>query len=89
MSVLSLLQLVNIRLRSDVALQSHGRVMLDPVIYDQLQPNNSLVPRIYKPMRREVLTAEHKMMLNPVLYGFSLGDKTWGKFVSTTSTDCY
>jgi hypothetical protein len=63
--------------------------MLDPVIYDQLQPNNSLVPRIYKPMRREVLTAEHKMMLNPVLYGFSLGDKTWGKFVSTTSTDCY
>ena len=67
--------------------------MLDPVIYDQLQPNNSLVPRIFKPMRREVLTAEHKMMRNPVLYGFSLGDKTWGKFVPllrpiATNTNC-
>jgi hypothetical protein len=58
---------------------SHGRVMLDPVTFDRLEPNNSLVPRVYKPMRREILTAEHKMMLNPVLYGFSLGDKTWGK----------
>lgn len=55
--------------------------MLDPVTFDQLQPNNKLVPRIYRPIRREVLTAEHKMLLNPVLYGFSLGDKQWGMFV--------
>ncbi|KAH9220381.1 hypothetical protein DL95DRAFT_329576 [Leptodontidium sp. 2 PMI_412] len=66
---------------------SHGRVMLDPVIFDQLQPNNTLVPRVFKPMRREVLTAEHKIMLNPVLYGFSLGDKTWGAFAVSSLED--
>ncbi|KAK3901434.1 P-loop containing nucleoside triphosphate hydrolase [Staphylotrichum tortipilum] len=59
---------------------SHGRVMLDPQTMAQLRPLSQLIPSISVPMSVEKLTDDDKMMLNPVLYGFSLGDKTWGAF---------
>ncbi|KAF4461135.1 P-loop containing nucleoside triphosphate hydrolase [Fusarium albosuccineum] len=59
---------------------SHGRVMIDPVTLEEIQPRNLLVPVIRKPLLIDNLTSEQKLLLNPVLYGFSLGDKTWGAF---------
>lgn len=33
-------------------------------------------------LQDEDMTEERKLLLNPLLYGFSLGDKTWGKYMS-------
>ncbi|KAK3358144.1 P-loop containing nucleoside triphosphate hydrolase protein [Lasiosphaeria hispida] len=63
-----------------IAFNSHGRVMLDPVAYDMFYPNNKLTPVMDTPVTASNLTEEQKMLLNPVLYGFSLGDKIWGAF---------
>ncbi|TDZ32480.1 26S proteasome regulatory subunit 4 [Colletotrichum spinosum] len=64
-----------------VKFNSHGRVMLDPATLTHLRPmNNNLVPRIQTQMRRKDLTDEEILMVNPLLYGFSFGDKTWGAF---------
>ncbi len=53
--------------------------MLDPVTFNQTRPNNSLIPpRIMQTLSGE-LSEEQKLLLKPVLYGFSLGDKAWGK----------
>ncbi|KIL83582.1 hypothetical protein FAVG1_13202 [Fusarium avenaceum] len=59
---------------------SHGRVMIDPVVFDQTMPNNGIVPRIRKPLSEARLTDEQKLLINPLAYGFSLGDKIWGAF---------
>ena len=50
--------------------------MLDPVLLGEIRPNNSTLPDILKPLSE--LTDEQKLLLKPVLYGFSLGDKIWG-----------
>ncbi|KAK0715826.1 P-loop containing nucleoside triphosphate hydrolase protein, partial [Lasiosphaeris hirsuta] len=39
------------------------------------------------PVRTEDFTDEHKMLLNPTLYGFSLGDKIWGAFAVSNLED--
>ncbi|KAK7705528.1 hypothetical protein SLS64_007895 [Diaporthe eres] len=64
---------------------SHGRVVLDPVTFDQVRPNNRLVPRIA--LSVSDFTDEHKLLVDPVLYGFSLGDKIWGGFAVSSMTD--
>ncbi|KFY42027.1 hypothetical protein V495_04682 [Pseudogymnoascus sp. VKM F-4514 (FW-929)] len=63
-----------------IKFNSHGRVMLDPKIFAQVLPNNDHVPTIRNTLRRENVTDEHRLMMNPVVYGFSLGDKMWGSF---------
>ncbi|KAI1105317.1 P-loop containing nucleoside triphosphate hydrolase protein [Jackrogersella minutella] len=69
---------------------SHGRVMLDPLTLDRINPTNSIVPVISTSLGLAKMTLEHKMLLRPVLYGFSLGDKTWGAFaVSRLSDVCW
>jgi hypothetical protein len=60
-------------------MQSHGRVMLDPLMYDKVCPDHSLIPSIGRSIKRKDLTVDHKLILTSVLYGFSLGDKTWGE----------
>ncbi|KAL2274182.1 hypothetical protein FJTKL_03589 [Diaporthe vaccinii] len=64
---------------------SHGRVVLDPVTFDQVRPNNSLVPRIA--LSLSDFTDEHKLLVDPVLYGFSLRNKIWGGFAVSSLTD--
>lgn len=61
--------------------------MLDPKIFDQVLPNNDHVPVIRNRLRRENMTDEHRLMMNPVVYGFSLGDKMWGSFAVTHLKD--
>jgi hypothetical protein len=53
--------------------------MLDPATLESIKPNNRLVPYIKEPIIKEYLTEDQKLLVNPQLYGFSLGDKTWGK----------
>ena len=54
--------------------------MLDPEIFDKLSPENEYitVPSV-KPLNKDKLTEEQIMTVNTLLYGFSLGDKLWGK----------
>ncbi|KAI0424044.1 P-loop containing nucleoside triphosphate hydrolase protein [Xylaria sp. FL1042] len=59
---------------------SHGRVMIDPVTLNKSVPNNTIVPVIRTPLIEEKLTPDQKVLLNPLMYGFSLGDKIWGAF---------
>lgn len=52
--------------------------MLDPVTFARVRPTNYIVPAISQLNQPGKLTAEDKILLCPVLYGFSLGDKKWG-----------
>ena len=54
--------------------------MLDPISYKRFCPNSVLTPVVSAPVDPSDLTEEQKMLLSPLLYGFSLGDKTWGAF---------
>ncbi|KAJ4859741.1 ATPase family associated with various cellular activities (AAA) domain-containing protein [Trichoderma breve] len=60
---------------------SHGRIVLDPTTLNRVQPNSRLIPHIVQSLSD--LTDDQKLLVNPVLYGFSLGDKMWGAFAVT------
>jgi hypothetical protein len=62
-----------------VKFNSHGRVMLDPVSLLQTQPESGLRPGKFRPLRRGELNDDLRLTMSPKLYGFSLGDKTWGE----------
>lgn len=57
--------------------------MIDPVTFDGTVPKNELVPGIRTPLVPDQLTPDQKALLNPLLYGFSLGDKIWGTKLTT------
>lgn len=54
--------------------------MLDPAAFDLFQPNNKIVPTVNNPISTDEVTDDQKILMNPTLYGFSLGDKIWGAF---------
>ncbi|KAI9741267.1 MAG: hypothetical protein M1834_002983 [Cirrosporium novae-zelandiae] len=60
--------------------RSHGRVMLDPLMYDKMVPNNKFVPKSIRRLKASSLSEISLMILNSTVYGFSLGDKIWGAF---------
>ncbi|QYS99756.1 AAA family ATPase [Trichoderma simmonsii] len=64
---------------------SHGRIVLDPITLYRVQPNSRLIPQIFQSLSD--LTDDQKLLVNPVLYGFSLGDKMWGAFAVTLLHD--
>ncbi|KAJ4002769.1 hypothetical protein NW766_012699 [Fusarium irregulare] len=43
-------------------------------------PINIIVPFVREHLAEASLTNEQKLLINPLAYGFSLGDKTWGAF---------
>lgn len=54
--------------------------MLDPEIFDRLNPENeSIETPMVRPLNKNKLTDEQIMTVNTLLYGYSLGDKIWGK----------
>lgn len=53
--------------------------MLDAKIFDEVLPNNEHVPAIYKKLNRNDLTQKYRLRMSLILYGFSFGDKMWGK----------
>lgn len=59
---------------------SHGRVMIDPVAFNKIRPNNTMIPSIRKPIDETSLTDVQKLLVNPLAYGFCFGDKIWGAF---------
>lgn len=66
---------------------SHGRVMIDPIAYKEMVPNTKIVPNIHTPLDKSVLDETHKILMNPLAYGFNFGDKTWGAFAISKLTD--
>ena len=58
----------------------HGRVMIDHAVYNQIVPENQMVSNILSIIPVENLTEDQILTLPSMLYGFSLGDKTWGGF---------
>ena len=58
----------------------HGRVIIDHAVYDQIVPENEMVSKISGAIPLEALTDDQILTLPSMLYGFSLGDKTWGGF---------
>ncbi|KAL6821724.1 P-loop containing nucleoside triphosphate hydrolase protein [Trichoderma sp. SZMC 28015] len=68
-----------------VKFNSHGRIVLDPITLSRVQPNSRLIPHIVQSLSN--LTDDQKLLVNPVLYGFSLGDKMWGAFAVTLLHD--
>lgn len=51
--------------------------MLDPETWKKTDPNNRAVPSLQKISQRSVEEDEEKIMLvNSMVYGYSLGDKT-------------
>jgi hypothetical protein len=54
--------------------------MLDPAAFDMFHPNNKIVPWVNIPISTDEVTDDQKILMNPILYGFSLGDKIWGAF---------
>ena len=65
-----------------VKFNSHGRVMLDPETLESTEPSNRLVLGGMEAIKIKDLTDERIMTISPKLYGFSLGDKVWGKSAS-------
>jgi len=61
--------------------------MLDPAGFSKFNPDSTLEPQIFTPIAIKDITEEHKMLLNPMLYGFTLGDKTWGGFAVSKIRD--
>lgn len=61
-----------------VKFNSHGRVMLDPVTLVETVPSNGLMRDSMESIKTTNLSDEQIMTISPKLYGFSLGDKTWG-----------
>jgi len=61
-----------------VKFNSHGRVMIDPVTLVDINPSNELLPDYMESIKTTNLSQEQIMTISPKLYGFSLGDKTWG-----------
>ena len=59
---------------------SHGRVMLDPALYEVVDPTNYMTPVIERVVQLEDVRDEDKILMHSMLYGFSLGDKVWGGF---------
>ncbi|KAG6357689.1 hypothetical protein INS49_013568 [Diaporthe citri] len=64
-----------------------GRIMIDAAGYERLEPVNSIVPRIRNAVDTKSASAAEKMLLNPILYGFSFDDKTWGAFAESSIYD--
>lgn len=58
----------------------HGRVIIDHAVYDQIVPSNQMIARLLMTISKEALTEDQILTLPSMLYGFSLGDKTWGGF---------
>ena len=67
--------------------------MVDPEIFDKLVPfNEYIVVPVVRPLNEHKLTDEQVMTVSTLLFGFSLGDKIWGKpssfcFVLTAGTE--
>ena len=54
--------------------------MVDPEIFDKLVPfNEHIVVPVVRPLNEHKLTDEQVMTVSTLLFGFSLGDKIWGK----------
>ena len=67
--------------RADVLLtQTRGRVMIDPVAFRIFEPNCSLNLIITETLDRCKLTDDQYMICSPILLGFSLGSKIWGRY---------
>ncbi len=66
-----------------VKFNSHGRVMLDPVSLIRTQPDTKLRTGRFTAIKQSAITEELRMTMSPKLYGFSLGDKTWGMCAET------
>ncbi|KZZ95306.1 ATPase, AAA-type, core [Moelleriella libera RCEF 2490] len=64
---------------------SQGRVVIDQATYQKLEPNSYAGPKISD--RLEELTDEEKLTVNPVLIGFCLHSKTWGRFAISCLSD--
>ena len=64
-----------------VKFNSHGRVMLDPVTLGDTEPSNGLLSDSMESINTTNLSDEQIMTVSPKLYGFSLGDKTWGMLI--------
>lgn len=52
--------------------------MLDLVSLHQTQPESGLRKGHVTAIKAKDMTDEMRMTMSPQLYGFSLGDKTWG-----------
>ena len=54
--------------------------MLDPEIFEKLVPENlEIVVQQVRPLNKDKATDEQIMTVSTLLFGFSLGDKTWGE----------
>jgi len=54
--------------------------MLDPALYEVVDPTNYMTPVIERVVQLEDVRDEDKILMHSMLYGFSLGDKVWGGF---------
>lgn len=62
---------------------THGRAMVDAAAYRAFNPNDLMMPRVYRRLERNKLSDEQLIITTPVALGFSLGDKKWGGFAMT------
>lgn len=54
--------------------------MLDPQTWERTQPDNSAVPSIDTIATKSLEDSDDLvMLLSSYVYGYSLGDKTWGR----------
>lgn len=60
-------------------MQSHGRVIADPQVYENIEAANNMIPYIIKAYEPEDLEDEQLLTYSSMVYGFSLGDKIWGE----------
>lgn len=56
--------------------------MLDPQTWDRTQPRDDAVPSLDAMSMKSLTDDDGKvMLLSSLVYGYSLGDKTWGKLI--------
>ncbi|KAJ9143519.1 AAA family ATPase [Pleurostoma richardsiae] len=64
-----------------IKFHSHGRVMLDPETWSRTQPQSNPIPSISHISQKSLLEDDEKLMVvNSLVYGYSMGDQIWGQF---------
>lgn len=60
-------------------IQCRGRIVIDPVAFSEIEPENGFVPEIRHAISGDRRLGDDELVTMPsVVYGFSLTEKTWG-----------
>lgn len=69
--------------RAHLYFKCHGRIVIDPAAFEEIEPYNSFTPTIRQVVDENDLKEEELLTMPAVVYGFSLTEKLWGSYQLT------